>query len=262
MYFRQIVIAIIRLVIAMAITICSLTANASTITADIAFATPTERDDLSLRSIEIDSSFHGIKMLLFGVRYNAGEVVVVIRGPALSYMIRKKERRAGIWVNRDYQQVNNVSGFYAIAASKPLEKFDNIGLLKKLGIETQAVDIAAMDDRGGYKPEFLQALLISQTNHHLFKPQIGQVSFIGDSLFRTIIDFPDNIPRGVYTAEAYLFSEGKLVGLQATPLFVKKTGFDAILFDLAYKHSFLYGCIAVLFALAAGWIAGIVFKKI
>ena len=79
-------------------------------------------------------------------------------------------------------------------------------------------------------------------------------------MFRTIVHFPDNIPRGLYTAEVYLFSDGQLVTVQSTPLSVYKTGLDAFIFDLADKHSAIYGILAILVAVFSGWAAGRIFK--
>lgn len=36
--------------------------------------------DLALRSIEIDTNFTGIDILLFGARDDAGDIVIVVRG--------------------------------------------------------------------------------------------------------------------------------------------------------------------------------------
>jgi len=237
---------------------------ATPLTADIAFAQPTDRDDLALRQIQIDSGFEGMKMLLFGARHDAGDVVVVIRGPRLSYVVRKKERVAGIWVNKSHKRFDDVHGFYAVSATRPLKQLANDHLLQSMGIDTARLATFSSRDQVYYpkEDEFTQAVLNRGHDSKLYATEIGRVNFIGDTLFRTIIDFPENIPRGTYTAEVYLFSNGKLVGMQSTPVLVKKTGFDAWVFDLAYNHSLLYGLLAVLCALAAGWAAGAVFRRV
>ncbi len=218
--------------------------------------------DLSLRMIEIDSGFTGTEILLFGARNDAGDIVVVIRGPESSYVVRKKERVAGIWVNKQNIVFNKVNGFYAAATSRPLSELRNDSLLKALEIGMDNLDI-----KPSYVPmldedEFTQAFLDKQMENRLYSPAIEDVSFIGDTLFRTIINFPENIIRGVYTAEIYLFSDGQLIGMQSTPLVVRKKGFDAFVFDFAYNQPLLYGVMAVIMALVAGWVAGAIFRKV
>lgn len=220
--------------------------------------------DLDKRHIEIHSGFTGTDLLLFGARHDAGDIVVVVRGPSHEYVVRKKKNIGGIWINRNQITFKDVPGYYAIASSRPLEKIKNDYLLDNLDIGTNYLEPS-------YKPtrntklinEFHQALIDTKEQEKLYPKTLshGTVSFIGDSLFRTIITFPDNIPRGTYTAEVYLFSGGQLSGMQSTSIEVKKTGLDAFIYDAAYHHSAIYGIIAIIIALFAGWLANFAFRK-
>jgi hypothetical protein len=51
------------------------------------------------------------------------------------------------------------------------------------------------------------------------------------------------------------------VSSQTTPLFVSKVGVEAEIFDFAHNRSALYGVIAILVALVAGWLGHVVFRK-
>lgn len=224
--------------------------------------------DLSLRQIAIDSGFKGDEILLFGARNDAGDVVVVVRGPKLSYIMRKKEKmKAGIWANNKHAVFEHIHGYYNVASSRPVKELKNDNLLKSLSIGLQNIELPIKIDEEDSHNDidlrgFQKAFLEKQEQENLYFPIIGNVEFIGDTLFRTIIKFPENIPRGIYTAEVYLFSDGQLSGLQTTPLIVKKKGFDAFIYDFAYRYPLFYGIIAVLLALAAGWIAGAIFRKV
>ncbi len=55
--------------------------------------------DISSHRIGITSSFTGTELLLFGALGEAGDVVVVVRGPDQKVTVRRKERVAGIWIN-------------------------------------------------------------------------------------------------------------------------------------------------------------------
>ena len=223
--------------------------------------------DISSRSVQIDSGFTGTELLLFGARNDPGDIVVVLRGPYGSYMVRKKERVAGIWVNRKQVQFDDIEGFYAVASSKPLGNFRNSYLLESLGIgidqlQSSIKSKATLHRKADRDGEFSYALLTHKQKNQLYPTDVSDVSFIGETLFRTLIPIPENIPRGMYIAEIYLLSDGQLSGIQSTPLIVKKTGFDAFIYDLAYQHSFLYGVLAIIVALGAGWLAGIIFRKV
>jgi uncharacterized protein (TIGR02186 family) len=218
--------------------------------------------DLSLRSIAIDSGFSGTDILLFGARNDAGDIVVVVRGPEVSYIVRKKEQVAGIWVNRKHAEIHNALGFYSVGANRPLDELHNEGLLKALNIGQENIVWKADAPGDTEVKEFVDAFVQNKETKGLYQPSIKDVSFTGDTLFRSIIHFPENIPRGVYSTEVYLFSDGQLVGMQTTPLDVYKTGMDAFIYDIAHSQPVLYGIIAIGLALICGWGAGAIFRRV
>ena len=69
------------------------------------------------------------------------------------------------------------------------------------------------------------------------------------------------MPTGTYRVAVYLFREGRLIGAQTTPLVVSKIGIGARIYDFAQQQSALYGIAAIFMALAAGWLAGAVFRR-
>ena len=83
---------------------------------------------------------------------------------------------------------------------------------------------------------------------------------MGETLFKTVIEFPNNIPPGDYTAEIYLLSDGDVVGMQSTPIKVVKSGMDAFLYIYAHDYPLLYGITAVVLALVIGWFTGRMFE--
>jgi uncharacterized protein (TIGR02186 family) len=109
--------------------------------------------------------------------------------------------------------------------------------------------------------EFSQALIRNKKNEDLYAEETGKVSFLGSRLFRTRIYFPSNVPTGTYTADVFLVRDGSVVSAQSTPLVVGKVGFGAELFDFAHQRPALYGILAVVVALAAGWLAGAIFRR-
>ncbi len=219
--------------------------------------------DLSAYSIRIDSGFTGTRLLLFGARAEGGDVVVVIRGPDKAFDIRKKERVGGMWVNRQSVVLDKVPFFYAAASSKPLERIRSGGLFTGRNIGDEGVLArAGMKARAGIDMrEFMQAFLDQQRLRRLYAPDI-RLQFMGETLFKASIDFPDIIAEGKYTAETYLFSEGALIGMQAVPILVEKTGLDAFVHRAAHRAPLLYGLAAIAIAVGVGWAASRAFEKI
>jgi len=51
------------------------------------------------------------------------------------------------------------------------------------------------------------------------------------------------------------------VAAQSTPLFIDKHGIEQQVFDFSRQEPGVYGMVAVLFAVLAGWVAAIAFRK-
>ena len=59
----------------------------------------------------------------------------------------------------------------------------------------------------------------------------------------------------------YLFDRGKLAARRESTLVVRKVGLGADVFNFAHRQATLYGIIAIVVAVAAGWLAGVVFRR-
>lgn len=220
--------------------------------------------DISSHEITIQTSFEGTELMLFGARNAAGDIVVAVRGPERDAIVRRKEQIGGMWVNRREETFFNVPGFYAMAASRPYEEIPRSLYFRALGIgfEEALAPGSAAEKPSGEREVFLRALLRDLRREGLYAKLPSTVSFIGETLFKATIPFPDNMPRGDYTAEVYLLSDGEVVGMQTIPIHVYKSGFDAFIYETAHKHPLLYGLVAVLLALLSGWAVSALFEKI
>jgi len=219
--------------------------------------------DLSEDLIAITTGFTGADVLLFGATDGAGEIIVVVRAPESRVVVRRKERVGGIWINADRLTFDKVPGFYHVAASRPLADLLPEAVLEReqIGAERLALPplSSATEDEIAV---FTTALIRNKHRDGLFSVELGEIKFLGNRLFRTEVQFPSSVPTGVYTATVYLVDGGAIIDRTETPLQVRKTGFEANVFEFANQQSALYGLIAILIALAAGWFAGIVFRNV
>lgn len=218
--------------------------------------------DLSNYSIAMDASFTGTRMFLFGARNDPGDVVMVVRGPTRNFMVRKKEKIAGLWINRDRMKFFDVPDFYTLGSSRPLADIAPAGLLKELGIGEQALLAANFAATSGADAAvFSKAFLDHQYEKKLYLQDILPIEFVAETLFKATIEFPDTIPPGRYTAEIYLISNGDIAGMQSIPIRVDKSGIDAFLYNYAHDYPAIYGLSAIVLALCAGWFAARIFEK-
>lgn len=218
--------------------------------------------DMSSHRISITSSFTGTELLVFGSIEGAGEIIIVARGPEPPVVVRKKRRLAGIWVNGDAVTFDRVPGYYAVAASHDVRRIAPPALLSRLEIGAENL---RFEPRGGIGPrdaaEFKDAVIRKRLNESLYSEEVDKVRFLGKRLFRAKLRFPTTVPIGTYNVQVYLVRDREVVGAQSTPLYINKSGLERTIYDFAHTEPVLYGLAAIVLALAAGWLAGVVFRK-
>lgn len=218
--------------------------------------------DLSEHLIAITTGFVGTDVLLFGAIEGPGDVVVVVRGPSRTEIVRRKARIAGIWVNEREMALQNVPSFYAVASAKPLTEILSTVARTRHEIGFDYLHFTPSRAASPDQVEaFRRALIRNKESDDLYVEETGKVTFLGSRLFRTRIYFPSNVPTGTYTADVFMVRDGAVISAQSTPLVVSKVGFGAELFDFAHRRPALYGILAVVVALAAGWLAGVAFRR-
>lgn len=218
--------------------------------------------DLSEHLIKITTSFTGADVLLFGATDGPGDVVVVVRGPDVPLAVRRKQRVAGIWVNRSEVVFPSAPSFYAVAASTPLSRLLEEEVLQRHQIGPWALRLTPNERVDTtVLAEYRAALRRIRDAQGLFQLETKRVQFLGQQLFRVDINFPSNVPTGMYMVEVFLIRDGDVVTAQTTPLKVEKHGFDAEVWEFAHRYAPWYGLAAVALAMAAGWLAGTIFRR-
>lgn len=215
--------------------------------------------NLSETFIPIDFQFSGKAIYLFGARTKPGEVFIVIKGENRSYLVRKKEKILGFWVNRK-PIVFDIPNFLHIVYDQNNSNFlyDNYDITSYNNVK----DICSkINENLALCSEFLDALIRHLEKKSLYKIKNNKLSIFGEMLFQYKIYFPERIEKGKYIAETYLVDNNKMIASQTSSIIAEKKGFDAFIYNLAYKNSYLYGLSAVFIAIFSGWIAGVIFNR-
>jgi uncharacterized protein (TIGR02186 family) len=218
--------------------------------------------DLSSHLIAITSSFTGTELLLFGAIDEPGEVIVVVRGPTATSVVRRKRPVLGFWLTRRSESFDNVPSYYAVASSKPLGEIAPGSLLQRLQIGAENLRFRYLGARRTEDVvDYHKAIVRRKTGEGLYRENIGAVDFLGPKLFRTEISFPSTVPVGTYQTEVYLIRDNRIVAAQSTPLFIDKQGIEQEVYDFSRQEPAVYGLVAVLLAVMSGWLAAIAFRR-
>lgn len=219
--------------------------------------------DLSSHLVAITTGFTGADILLFGAVEGTGDVVVTIRGPAEDETVRRKVRVAGIWINGPEVRFQGVPVFYAVFSSRPLAEAVTPELADLHQIGADHLVLRAESPRDPAEVAlFRDALVRVKERQGLYLPQGGRLVFLGSRLFRANLVFPGNVPTGSYTVEVLLIRNGTVISAQTTPLYISQAGASADVYEFAHRQSAFYGLIAIVVAVATGWLAGAVFRRV
>lgn len=241
-----------------------------TLAAAPAAAQPRLIADVSQSRIDIEYSFAGAELLIFGaIQYPGGrtpakapDIVVIVRGPPQPITVRRKEKMLGIWMNVDAVRFETAPGFYAVATSAPSTHLtdERTASIYELGL-----DHLQLSPASGNPPEeirvFEEGLLDLRKRGGLYTEVAGGVDLIEKVLYRARVAIPSDVPVGRYTAEIYLVRDGEVLARAAREIAIDKSGFERAVYVAAQDHELAYGLFAVALALVSGWAASAVVRR-
>ncbi len=223
--------------------------------------------------ITVSSDYRGSFITVFGVnpdRRGRGDVVVVLRGPNEPATVLRKRRVFGLYVNGDPVRFSRAPSFFAVMSTRPLRSIASPQSIWRYRLDPAASAELASAVPGGADPSAYRAALVrlrraqglyqEHTGRPTAEERSGLTTYRG-GLFRAVVRLPANAPIAEYSADAYVFREGRLISSQEIPITISRVGFERRIHDLATQWPFLYGLFVVLVALGAGWIAAFIFRR-
>jgi len=223
--------------------------------------------------VSIRSNFTGTDIVIFGQvsrdlnsigRSGDYDLAIIVEGPAQEVTTRRKGRFLGVWVNRYYETFENVPSFYALASTSKVSELGSRELLDEHRIGLTHLNLAIARRSSvplSERDDFREAFLRLRQQQGLFSERPGAIEFLTDTMFRTTVALPANIPVGTYKVKSFLLQQGTLLSRTEAKLHVAKTGFEQVTYNLAQKMPVAYGLLAVFLAIFTGWLASVIFKK-
>ncbi len=227
--------------------------------------------DVSQRVVEIQYSFSGADLLLFGaIVYPDGrvpdgrtDVAVVLKGPPQSILVREKQKLGGlIWANADSSRFRSAPTFYAIASSRPLADLvdERTAAIFELGLSNIHLSPAS-----GATPDaqrrFEAGLVDLRQRSGLFADHPSTVEIRQGVLYRARLAIPARVPVGRYTAETFLIRDGKIIAAATRDVEIRKSGFERFVANAAQHWPVTYGLVAVALSVGFGWAASALSRR-
>ncbi|MBM2575783.1 TIGR02186 family protein [Jannaschia sp. Os4] len=225
---------------------------------------------LSQDRVSISTNFDGSEILIYGaIKRDAPPggpplaVIVTVAGPEEPVVVRRKARRAGIWVNADAVRLSSAPSFYAVVSSAPLEtaltriadqrwRVSTPRMIRDVGAASVVEDAAS----------FRNALIRIRRDEGAYVRDDAGVTLTDETLFSATVALPSALTEGNYEARIFLTRGGRVVDVFATDIFVRKVGLERFIYVLAHERPLVYGLLSLALAILAGWAAAGMFRLI
>lgn len=227
--------------------------------------------EISQHEIQVRQGFTGAELLLFGAIMTPEgaraaqdyDIVVVLKGPTQSVVVREKQKVAGVWINAASTEFRSAPSFFALSATQPVSKIvdDRTAAIFELGLPwLQLSPIGAIEPEE--QARFSEGLVDLRTRQGLFKEDETGVKVSEQVLYRARIALPSHVQTGIYTAETFAISNGRVVASGTSHVEVRKLGFEGAVANFAQEYGFAYGLLTIAVSVFLGWLAGRVFALV
>lgn len=227
--------------------------------------------DVSQREVEIQYSFTGADLLLFGaIVYPDGrrpskppDIMVVLKGPDQSITMREKQKVAGIWINADSARFRSAPSFYAIASSRPIDRMvdERTAAIYEMGVDKLQLSPSSLNESAELD-RFQKGLIDLRERAGLYVERPGTVEITDGVLYRARLPLSARVIVGDYTAETFLVQDGRVVAAAVRDITVRKSGFERFMAVAAEQWPFAYGLAAIMLAVGMGWAAGAIARRV
>jgi uncharacterized protein (TIGR02186 family) len=225
----------------------------------------------SKNRIEIGLFYKGDVVHLFGANPVPGSDLIVRLTAEKDEELKLsvKGTVGPFWMTVRQYGVTGIPFVYKIHASRPIKEIVSEATAQELGLGFQAIkDRMQMHlIRGEASPNdadlVFQGILKIKQDANLYNIEEGaaRLAITEGKLFSHYFRFPPAATEGVYLVETFSFQNGELVGYGKDEITIRKVGLEAWLTMASQTYPLIYGIGAVIFAMGAGLLVGVIFKK-
>lgn len=221
--------------------------------------------------IEIGISYRGDEIHFFGVNPVPGSDVIIRLTAEKQEDIKLsvKGRVGPFWMTVKQYEVTDAPFIYKLHSSKPLDQIISPETAQELELGYVAVKkkMKLHLARGDAAPEDADLVfkglvkIKEEANLYNIVQDPKRLEEAEGKLFKHYFRFPSAATEGRYLVESFCFSEGQLVGYGKDVIEIKKVGLEHWLTQTSQNQPIFFGIMAVVVALGAGLLVGVIFRK-
>jgi uncharacterized protein (TIGR02186 family) len=218
--------------------------------------------------IPINLRYHGAKLTITGQSASNEDLVLKISTAPVDTVMKYKGKAAGLfWMKKGSMDFKGAPVVYLVSSTADLKRIlsDTERTQYQLGYDAMAAAVKVEDSDG--KPverKWFDEFVRFKEKEMVYSIQEGTITRkhgeAGNS-FEIVVDWPYQAPPDVYNVELLAVNGGKVVEKAATTFEVQRAGMVAALSAMAVDRAAMYGIMAVVIAMVAGFAVGAIFKK-
>lgn len=224
--------------------------------------------EVTPQNVPVNLFYHGAKLTIKGESDTNDDLIIKISSLPVDTHMKFKGKAAGLfWMKMGDISFEHIPAVYLLATSRNTDNLLQKGERIKEGIGFESikakakVEFSTPDmDRDQWIEEFVKF----KKAEKLYRIQDGTITRTngtGGNEYQLDIDWPYQAGPGTYNIEVLAVRDGKVVDRTETSLKVARSGIVAKLSNLAFNQAAVYGIIAIVVAMAAGFAVGALFKK-
>jgi hypothetical protein len=213
--------------------------------------------------INVDTFFSGGQVTISGEIPSADDVLIEVLGPEASELFDMKGRVGPFWMTREKVHLENAPQLYMLLLPQGPD-WEQTAARLGLGVENLKKKIAIS---GSILPadDIFRMFVSLKGSEGLYDEAPGAVLYTpaanGRRNFSATYMFPSSTTAGRYTIKATTIANGMRGPEKSKEIAVQEIGFVKTVKDLASNRPLTYGISAVLIALLAGSLMGVIFKR-
>lgn len=217
--------------------------------------------------VPIDFFYHGKKLAITGESAVDADLIIKISSPATDVAMKYKDKVGGLfWMKKGSYEFKDVPGVYLLNTSAALDRILPPEEQKRNLLGFQAlIAQAKVEDSSGNEVDkkWLDQFIHFKEAEKVYSVQEGTIVRQHGSdgnTFALNVDWPFQARPGTYNIEVLAVRDGRVVDSSSTSFTVEQQGIVATMSSMAFDKAAIYGIMAIVIALVAGFAVGAIFK--
>lgn len=221
-------------------------------------------------NIPITLNYHGADLVVSGENVAGDDLIIRITSESAAAHYKYKGKAGGLfWMKKGDVTFENVPGVYLLYSTREMEK-----LLDPDHLRANLIGFAALKEASkmvtdsaelqGQDSRWLDEFIRFKESLNLYAIRTGTVTRQhgqSSDTYSVEVRWPSQAAPGSYLVEALAVRNGQVVEQASARFNVEQAGLVKLLSKLAFEKEALYGIMAVVVAIIAGFAVGMIFKK-